>query len=157
MILIFVPKVPYMRLTTKTYIRKNMFLLLIFVYWITKMSLQANNSSHMTIAELIQITRKQKGISQTELAELSGVNKKSLSRYELGTSIPPANALKDLANALGVSADYLLDNDMVSVKDKDLLGQFEVIQEMTGDTKSMVKNFLDMVVRDFKAKQAYSK
>ncbi|MTI23641.1 helix-turn-helix domain-containing protein [Fulvivirga kasyanovii] len=33
---------------------------------------------------------------------------KSLSRYELGTSIPPANALKEIANALGVSADALL-------------------------------------------------
>ena len=110
----------------------------------------------MTIAESIRITRQQKGMSQAELAELSGVNNKSLSRYELGTSIPPANALKDLANALGVSADYLLDNDVVSIKDKELLSQFEVIQEMTGESKNMVKNFLDMVVRDFKAKQAYS-
>lgn len=110
----------------------------------------------MTIAECIRITRQQKGMSQAELAERSGVNNKSLSRYELGTSIPPANALKDLANALGVSADYLLGNDVVNIKDKDLLSQFEVIQEMTGDSKNMVKNFLEMVVRDYKAKQAYS-
>ena len=110
----------------------------------------------MTIAECIRITRQQKGLSQAELAGLSGVNNKSLSRYELGTSIPPANTLKDLANALGVSADHLLNNDVVGIKDLELLNQFELIQEMTGESKNMVKNFLDMVVRDFKARKAYS-
>tara|TARA_B110000858_G_C17752355_1_gene450330 strand:+ start:1144 stop:1365 length:222 start_codon:yes stop_codon:yes gene_type:complete len=33
----------------------------------------------------------------------SEVNLKSLSRYELGSSVPPADALKAIADALGVS------------------------------------------------------
>jgi transcriptional regulator with XRE-family HTH domain len=110
----------------------------------------------MTIAERIRLTRQQRKMSQTELAEMSGINLKSLSRYELGTSVPPANALKDIADALQVSTDALLSDDQVSVKDKELLKKFQVIQDMEDDTKSMIVKFLDLAIRDFKAKQAYS-
>ncbi len=91
-----------------------------------------------------------------ELAERSGVNNKSLSRYELNTSIPPADALKAIADALGVSTDSLLSDDNISIKDKELLKRFEVIQDMIGDDKQMIVKFLDLAIRDYKAKQAYS-
>jgi len=110
----------------------------------------------MTIAENIRLVRQQKNMSQAELAEKSSINTKSLSRYELGTSIPPANALKAIAEALNVSADYLLGADDVKLRDKELAKKFEIIQDMKGDTKNMIVNFLDLVIRDFKAKQAYS-
>ena len=111
----------------------------------------------MTIAERIRLYRQQKGFSQAELAEKSQVNNKSLSRYELGSSIPPADALKNIADALGVSSDALLNDDNVSVKDKDLLQKFEVIQEMNDEDKIIVNRFLDLTIRDFKTKQAYAK
>ena len=109
----------------------------------------------MTIAERIRLIRQQQKISQTELAEKAGVNLKSLSRYELGTSIPPSDLLKQIADALGVTADVLLSDDQVSVKDKALLQKFEVIQDMDDETKAMIVNFLDLAIRDFKAKKAY--
>jgi transcriptional regulator with XRE-family HTH domain len=110
----------------------------------------------MTIAERIRLYRQQKNLSQSELAELSGVNNKSLSRYELDTSIPPADALKNIADALGVSTDALLSDDIITIKDKDLLKRFEVIQEISGDEKQMIIRFLDLVIRDYKTKKAYS-
>jgi transcriptional regulator with XRE-family HTH domain len=110
----------------------------------------------MTIAERIRLIRQQRKLSQTELADRSGVNLKSLSRYELGTSVPPADALKLLADALQVSADSLLTDDVATVKDMELLRKFEVIQELTGETRSVVNTFLDMVIRDFRTKQAYA-
>lgn len=111
----------------------------------------------MTIAERIRLTRQQKKLSQSELATKAEVNLKSLSRYELGSSIPPADILKKLADALEVSADYLLaDSEQVDIKDKELFRKFQIIQDMQGDTKSMINNFLDLAIRDFKAKQAYS-
>ena len=110
----------------------------------------------MTIAERIRLTRQQKNLSQSQLAEKSGINTKSLSRYELDASIPPANALKAIADALGVSADSLLNDDQVQIKDRELLKKFEVIQDMDGEDKEMIVNFLDLAIRDFKAKQAYT-
>ena len=110
----------------------------------------------MTISERIRLVRQQKNISQNELAKAAGINVKSLSRYELGTSIPPANALKAIADALGVSADVLLSDNTTQIKDKELFQKFEAIQEMGGDTKKMIINFLDLAIRDYKAKQAYA-
>jgi len=111
----------------------------------------------MTIAERIRLTRQQKNISQSDLAQKSGVNVKSLSRYELGTSVPPADAVKAIADAMGVSTDALLSDDNVEIKDKGLFEKFRAVQDMDGETKHMIINFLDLAIRDFKAKQAYAK
>ena len=110
----------------------------------------------MTISERIRLIRQQKNISQNELAKSAGINARSLSRYELGSSIPPANALKAIADALGVSADALLSDDNSQINDKELYKKFEAIQDMGGDTKKMIINFLDLAIRDYKAKQVYS-
>ncbi|WP_375181827.1 helix-turn-helix domain-containing protein [Chryseobacterium sp.] len=90
-----------------------------------------------------------------ELAEKSQVNNKSLSRYELGSSIPPADALKNIADALGVSSDALLNDETVAIKDKELLKKFEAIQEMSEEDKALVTRFLDLTIRDFNARKAY--
>lgn len=109
----------------------------------------------MTIGERIRINRQNKKMSQQDLSDKSGVAYKSLSRYELGSTIPPADALKAIADALGVAADLLLSDENTQIKDKDLLKKFEVIQEMKGDTKNTVMNLLDLAIRDYKAKQAF--
>ena len=109
----------------------------------------------MTIAERIRLYRQQKNISQGKLAELSGVNNKSLSRYELGTSIPPADVIKAIADVLEISTDALLSDEQVLIKDKVLLKYFEDIQDMTGDTKEIILKFLNLTIRDYKTQQAY--
>ena len=110
----------------------------------------------MTIAERIRLIRQQKKLSQTELAGLSGVNIKSLSRYEIGTSVPPADVIVALAKALAVSCDALLSDEPVNIQDKNLLEKMKVIERMDEDTRTVVMRFLDLAVRDFKARQAYS-
>ena len=110
----------------------------------------------MTIAERIRLYRQQRKLSQGELAQRSGVNNKSLSRYELNTSVPPADALKAIADALGVSTDSLLSDDNITIKDKELLKRFKAIQDISGNDKEMIIKFLDLAIRDAKAKKAYS-
>lgn len=110
----------------------------------------------MTIAERIRLIRKQKGFSQKDLAEKSNVNLKSISRYEIGASIPPADTLKLISNALGVTADFLLDDNQTQITDKDLLNKMEIIQQLEQEDKNVVYTFLDLVIRDFKTKQAYA-
>ena len=83
------------------------------------------------------------------------MNNKSLFRYELGSSTPPADALKNIADALGVSSDALLNDDTVAMKDKDLFKKFEAIMNMTEEDKALVKRFLDLIIRDFNARKAY--
>ncbi len=111
----------------------------------------------MTIAERIRLTRQQKGLSQKELSEKAIINLKSLSRYELGTSIPPADVLKAIADALNVASDVLLeDNIQTTIIDKELLKKIEMIQYLEPKEKTIFNAFLDMIIRDYKAKKAYA-
>lgn len=112
----------------------------------------------MTIAERIRLVRQQKNLSQKELSEKSGVNLKSLSRYELGVSIPPADVLKAIADALGVSSDALLEDNTLNNAniDKELLKKIEIIQHLEPKEKTVFNAFLDMMIRDHKTKQAYT-
>jgi transcriptional regulator with XRE-family HTH domain len=110
----------------------------------------------MTIAERIRLTRQQKGLSQKELSEKAKVNLKSLSRYELGTSVPPADILKSIADALNVASDVLLeDGNQANIIDKELLKKIEIIQHLEPNEKTIFNAFLDMMIRDYNAKKAY--
>lgn len=110
----------------------------------------------MTIAERIRLIRQKRKLSQAELAEKANTNVKSLSRYELGTSIPPADTLKNILDGLGVSADALLYDEPLGSTDKGLLKKFEVIQNMDRETKSTELHLINLAIRDFKTRAANS-
>ena len=49
-----------------------------------------------------------RGMSQNELAKVSGVHRVSIARYEIGKLSPNAKNLIRLSNALGVTIDELM-------------------------------------------------
>ena len=62
----------------------------------------------ITIGEKIAKLRKEKGLTQSQLAEMISVSNKTISRWETGEGYPEISLLVPLAKALGVSTDYLL-------------------------------------------------
>ena len=62
----------------------------------------------MRFEEKIINLRKQKGLSQEELAEQLGVSRQAVSRWELGQTQPDIYNLVQLCELFGVSADYLV-------------------------------------------------
>ena len=62
----------------------------------------------ITIGEKIAKLRKEKGLTQSQLAEMISVSNKTISRWETGEGYPEISLLGPLAKALGVSTDYLL-------------------------------------------------
>lgn len=65
----------------------------------------------ITIGEKIAKQRKEKGLTQSQLAEMINVSNKTISRWETGEGYPEISLLVPLAKALGVSTDYLLKDD----------------------------------------------
>ena len=61
-----------------------------------------------TIGHRIRATREQLGWSQIKLAEESGVGRSAIGKYESDKLEPGAANLAKIADALGVTADYLL-------------------------------------------------
>lgn len=62
----------------------------------------------MTLGERIQNLRKERGISQEELAEAVGVSRQSVSKWENDAALPDTDNVLQLSRLFGVSADALL-------------------------------------------------
>lgn len=63
----------------------------------------------MTTGQKIQALRKQRGLTQEQLAQRLGVSRQAVSRWELDESLPETANLLPLGEVLGVSLDILLD------------------------------------------------
>lgn len=112
----------------------------------------------MGFAERLKKARKDRGLSQTELAKLVGIHYTQIGRYEKKGAQPSAEVLSKLSNALGVSSDYLTNgtsDDLAesSLTDKELLNQFKAIEKMGDEDKGVVKVFLDAFITKKKLKR----
>ena len=99
-------------------------------------------------AKRLRDLRKQKNLSQTELGQLAELHYTHIGRFERGASRPSVDTLKRLADALGVTSDYLLDgaNDEASkarFADRGLLKQFQEVEQLPDEDKNVVKKLLD--------------
>ena len=67
----------------------------------------------MTIGEKIVHLRIVNNISQEELAKILKVSRQSMSKWENGENLPPLTAIKDLCAIFKVTADELIDDNIV--------------------------------------------
>ena len=65
----------------------------------------------MKLEEKIALLRKQKGWSQEELAFRLDVSRQSVSKWEMGDSLPDLDKIIKLSDIFGVSTDYLLKDE----------------------------------------------
>ncbi|MBE6157969.1 MAG: helix-turn-helix transcriptional regulator [Firmicutes bacterium] len=69
--------------------------------------------NQVKIGKFITECRKNKKVTQEELAEKLGVTSKSISRWENGKTMPDYSLLKDLCNELGISVNELLSGEKI--------------------------------------------
>lgn len=62
----------------------------------------------MKLSEKILYSRKRAGLSQEALADMVGVSRQAVSKWETGEALPETAKLAALGAALGVSVDWLL-------------------------------------------------
>ena len=65
----------------------------------------------MQLPENLTYLRKQKGLTQSNLAETLNVSRQAISRWEVGTAVPSTDNLKVLSTLYGVPIDYLLNDN----------------------------------------------
>ena len=99
-------------------------------------------------AQRLRKLRKSKNLSQTELGQLAGLHYTHIGRFERGASRPSGDTLMRLADALGVTSDYLLDGATheaakARLEDRELLKQFQEVEQRPDEDKNVVKKLLD--------------
>ena len=95
--------------------------------------------------------RKQKGLSQQQVAEMAGVHFTNVGKYERAEAVPSADVFNRISKALEISPDYLLngtiqDKAKSNIQDTELLLQFEKIEKLSDNKKHLVKEFLDAFI-----------
>ena len=65
-------------------------------------------SRNKEIARRLSELRKDKGITQSELAEMLGVSRTTVANYETGNRTPEYDTLARLADIYQVSCDYII-------------------------------------------------
>ncbi len=65
----------------------------------------------MKLDEKLIYLRKEKGLTQLELAEAVKVSRQAVSKWESGGGIPSTENLRGLSELYGVSVDYLLNEE----------------------------------------------
>ena len=90
--------------------------------------------------------RKERGMTQQQLADRAGTHVVQIRRYEGGVSQPAIDVLKRLAIALSVSADALLFDETERGPDDDLRLQFEALSAMSPEEKYVAKAVLEAMI-----------
>lgn len=108
------------------------------------------------IGKRISELRKEKSWSQTDLAKAVDVSRDIIGKYERGEHSPSIEIATKLAEALGVSVDYLLGKERFGKYDKAAIKRLEEIQKMDVSTRTKLFDIIDTYIRDYKARTAYS-
>ena len=77
--------------------------------------------------EILRGLRENKGLTQSELGELTGTNKAVISKYENAMSYPPYDTLIRIAQTFRVSSDYLLGMEKTKILDTEGLTDSQIL------------------------------
>lgn len=93
--------------------------------------------------------RKQKGISQEQLAKAVGLIAVTIGRYERNEIKPSIDTAKKIADTLDVSLDYLTGGSDVALEKK-MIDRIADIQKLTEKQRTVVITLLDAFLNQTK-------
>lgn len=102
--------------------------------------------------QLIQL-RKQRELTQQQMADAVGIHVNQIKRYEAGTTQPTLEALVKITKSLHVSLDDLVFGEDERGPDDDLKLQFEAISELADEDKFIVLEVLEGLIIKYQAKR----
>lgn len=116
---------------------------------------QKSFSSDMNIQKRIAELREQKAWSQNDLEQKSGVSRVMIGKYERGDASPSIDAAKRIADAFGVSLDYLAGEGALGKVDKKTLKRLQDIDSLKELERNNLLAVVDAFLRDAHTRKAY--
>jgi len=107
----------------------------------------------MSLPKRLITLRKERSLTQQQMAEIVGVHVNSLKKYENEQAQPSLDALKKIALALHVSTDFLLFDEHEREPNDELKQQFEAVAQMSPEDKQAIKTLLDGMIIKHQTKQ----
>ncbi len=110
-----------------------------------------NKNISPDLSEKLKRARKEKGLTQGQLAKKIGADIQRISKYERGVLIPTTEIMVKLSIALDVSLDYLLKNGKNQVtgkiRDTELIDQFSQVDALPDEDRHILKALLEAFIK----------
>jgi transcriptional regulator with XRE-family HTH domain len=109
--------------------------------------------------ERLRQIRREKGMTQAQLSEISGISRRMLVHYESVVKMPPVEKVKNIARALGVSSDELLgmptptkdqkNNEKASYR---IMKRVRLIEKLPKRDQDMILNLINTLIENNKSR-----
>lgn len=106
----------------------------------------------MAFGDRLAFARKQRKMTQGDLGGKVGTSGDIIGKYERGENVPSIDVAAKMADALGVTLDYLVKDGEYEHIDNETLGKLRAIQGLDGDTRAHVFATIDAFIKAAKLK-----
>jgi len=107
----------------------------------------------MSIQQRLIELRRERDLTQQQMADTIGVHVNQVRRYEAGATQPSLDALKKIAIAMSVTIDSLAFGKDERGPDDQLRLQFEAISHLSSEEKLVVKELLDGMIIKYQTRR----
>lgn len=95
------------------------------------------------IGRFIATRRREKALTQLELAERLGITDRAVSKWERGLAMPDSSLMLDLCHILGITVNDLLNGEVVSMQNQEQTRE-ELLLEMVRQKEEADKKLLNL-------------
>ena len=110
----------------------------------------------MDLGRRIYELRKEKEYTREKLGKIIGTSGTIIGRYERNERTPSVDIARKMADALGVSLDYLVGN-IDFLLDIEILKKIQDIQKLPTEDRNHLIYLMDNVLQNVRTKQAFAK
>jgi transcriptional regulator with XRE-family HTH domain len=113
----------------------------------------------ISFGKKIALLRKEKGLSQGELANMLSTSVSVISRYERDEMTPGIDTAKKLAGLLNTTVGYLLGETEESnlLKDTEMLDRLQAVRGFKPEDKEKIFFTLDAMIHEVNNRRQYAK
>lgn len=116
---------------------------------------EINTHMDLDFATRLRNIRAERKLKRADVARVAGLALGVYGRYERGERLPTIDTARAIADALGVSLDYLTCSTDAAVRDARMLERIDAIERLPAARRSTLLDVLDAYVRDARAAEAY--
>ena len=107
----------------------------------------------MSIQHRLITLRRERDLTQQEMANAIGVHVNQVRRYEAGATRPSLDVLKKITIAMRVTIDSLVFDDNEHGPDEELKLQFEAVSHIPSEDKKIIQALLEGMIVKHQTKQ----